>query len=72
MSWPVFYVCKREWRRIDQGAYLGGRFVVGVGRVWPHDLRFFTGGFLSDSFLMTMEPGLLAAGEAMPVAEASS
>ena len=28
------------------GAYLGGRFVLGSGRTWPQDFRFFVG-FLS-------------------------
>ena len=30
-------------------SYRGGRFVLGVGSSWPHDLRFFVG-FLSSSF----------------------
>jgi len=47
------------WQRRASGsviAYLGGRFVLGSGRTWPHDLRFLTG-FFSGSGVLVVEAG---------------
>lgn len=47
------------WQRPVSGseiAYLGGRFVLGSGRTWPHDLRFLTG-FFSGSGVVVVEAG---------------
>lgn len=37
-------------------AYLGGRFVVGVGSCWPQDFLFLAGFFSSSSFLTLASP----------------
>lgn len=40
-------------------AYLGGRFVLGSGRTWPHDFRFLVG-FLSG---LVVDPGVMGSAE---------
>ena len=49
-------------------AYLGGRFVLGSGRTWPHDFRFLAGFFS----VLGADPGVISAGVEIDAADPAS